>query len=44
MCVFDEVEGWNTLPYLGLGEFYCDYGDYEYYITAPAEMISVWFR
>jgi Peptidase family M1 domain len=39
MCVFDEVEGWNTLPYMGLGEFYCDYGDYEYYVTAPAEMI-----
>jgi len=39
MCVYDEVEGWNTLPYMGLGEFYCDYGDYEYYITAPAEMI-----
>jgi hypothetical protein len=39
MCVFDEVEGWNTLPYMGLGEFYCDYGDYEYFVTAPAEMI-----
>ncbi len=39
MCVYDDVEGWNTLPYLGLGEFYCDYGDYDYYITAPAEMI-----
>ena len=39
MCVYDEVEGWNTLPYMGLGEFYCDYGDYEYYVTAPAEMI-----
>lgn len=39
MCVYDDVEGWNTLPYLGLGEFYCDYGNYEYYITAPAEMI-----
>ena len=39
MCVFDDVEGWNSLPYMGLGEFYCDYGDYEYYITAPAEMI-----
>ena len=21
MCVYDEVEGWNTLPYMGLGEF-----------------------
>ncbi|MCJ7758536.1 MAG: M1 family metallopeptidase, partial [Gillisia sp.] len=39
MCVYDDVEGWNTLPYLGQGEFYCDYGNYDYYITAPAEMI-----
>jgi hypothetical protein len=38
MCVYDDVEGWNTLPYMGLGEFYCDYGDYDYYITAPASM------
>jgi hypothetical protein len=39
ICVYDDVEGWNTLPYMGLGEFYCDYGDYDYYITAPSEMI-----
>jgi hypothetical protein len=39
MCVYDDVEGWNTLPYMGLGEFYCDYGNFDYYITAPAEMI-----
>src|SRR5450755_2076216 len=39
MCVYDDVEGWNTLPYLYLGEFYCEYGDYDYYITAPSEMI-----
>ncbi len=39
MCVYDDVKGWNTLPYLGTGEFYCEYGNYEYYITAPAEMI-----
>ncbi|MFI5137584.1 MAG: hypothetical protein ACHQIM_07135 [Sphingobacteriales bacterium] len=38
MCVYDDAEGWNTLPYMGLGEFYCDYGDYDYYITAPANM------
>ncbi len=38
MCVYDDVQGWNTLPYLGTGEFYCDYGNYDYYITAPAEM------
>ncbi len=41
MCVYDDVSGWNTIPYLGLGEFYCDWGNYEYYITAPANMI-VW--
>jgi hypothetical protein len=39
MCVFDDLNGWNTLPYLGDGEFYCEYGDVDYYITAPADMI-----
>ena len=39
MCVYDDMKGWNTLPYFGTGEFYCEYGNYEYYITAPAEMI-----
>ena len=41
MCVFDDIEGWNTLPYLGAGEFYLDYGDYDYTITAPANQIVV---
>ena len=41
MCVYDDIEGWNTLPYMGLGEFYCDYGDFDYYITAPANMLVV---
>ncbi|RZA02466.1 MAG: M1 family peptidase [Sphingobacteriaceae bacterium] len=41
MCVYDDVEGWNTLPYMGLGEFYLEYGDFDYYITAPANMIVV---
>ncbi len=39
MCVYDDTEGWNTLPYMGLGEFYCEYGNFEYFITAPASMI-----
>ena len=39
MCVYDDAEGWNTLPYMGLGEFYCEYGDFDYYITTPANMI-----
>lgn len=41
MCVFDDVEGWNTLPYLGAGEFYLDYGDFDFSITAPANMVVV---
>ncbi len=39
MCVYDDVQGWNTVPYTGLGEFYCEYGDFDYYITVPADMI-----
>ena len=41
MCVFDEVQGWNTLPYLGPGEFYLEYGDFDFTITAPASHIVV---
>jgi len=41
MCVYDDAEGWNTLPYMGLGEFYCEYGNYDYYVTAPANMLVV---
>lgn len=39
MCVYDAVKGWNTLPYTGLGEFYCEYGNFDYYVTVPANMI-----
>jgi hypothetical protein len=41
VCVYDDIDGWNTLPYMGLGEFYCDYGNFDYYITAPAAMTVV---
>jgi len=36
VAVFDDVVGWNTEPYLGAGEFYCEYGDFDVKITAPA--------
>jgi len=39
VCVYDDVEGWNTLPYMGMGEFYCEYGNFDYYVTVPAAMI-----
>jgi hypothetical protein len=41
MCVYDDVKGWNTLPYQGAGEFYLEYGDFEVAITAPAKHIVV---
>lgn len=39
LCVYDDVLGWNTLPYWGAGEFYCEYGDIDLAITAPASHI-----
>ena len=41
MAVYDDIRGWNTLPYLGAGEFYLEYGNTEFSITAPADMIIV---
>ena len=41
MCVYDDIEGWNVLPYLGAGEFYLEYGNFEYAITVPASHIVV---
>ncbi len=39
MCVYDDIRGWNTLPYQGAGEFYCEYGDFDYVVTVPWNMI-----
>lgn len=41
MAVLDDVQGWNTLPYLGAGEFYLGYGDFNYKITVPYDHIVV---
>ena len=41
MAVYDDVLGWNTLPYLGAGEFYLEYGDIDYSITTPSNMVVV---
>src|ERR1041384_8727359 len=38
-AVYDDVRGWNTEPYLGQGEFYLEYGDYNLSITVPAGYI-----
>ena len=37
--VYDDVRGWNTEPYLGQGEFYLEYGDFNLSVTLPAGYI-----
>jgi Peptidase family M1 domain len=39
MAVYDDVLGWNNIPYMGASEFYLEYGNFDYSITAPANMI-----
>jgi hypothetical protein len=39
MCVYDDSQGWDTLPFLGSGEFYLEYGDIDYEVTVPSDMI-----
>lgn len=39
VAVYDDVRGWNTEPYLGQGEFYLDFGDYNLSLTVPAGYI-----
>jgi hypothetical protein len=41
MYVYDDVNGWNPLPYYGQGEFYLNYGNYDVEITAPADLVVV---
>lgn len=35
IAVYDDVNGWDTDPYMGNGEFYMDYSDYDVKITVP---------
>lgn len=41
MAVYDDVRGWNNLPYLGQAEFYLEYGDIYYELTVPYDHIVV---
>lgn len=41
MAVYDDVLGWNTIPYLGASEFYLEYGNIDYSVTAPAGLVVV---
>ncbi len=40
MCVYDDLRGWDTAPYLN-SEFYLEYGDFDYAITVPSNMLIV---
>src|SRR2546423_12757398 len=39
MVVYDDVHGWNPLPYIGAGEFYLEYGDFDVTLTLPAGFV-----
>lgn len=39
LAVYDDVRGWNTEQYLGQGEFYLEYGNFEVSLTVPANML-----
>lgn len=38
MAVFDDLRGWDPAPYLAQ-EFYLEYGNFDYFITVPSDMI-----
>ncbi|MFT4203580.1 MAG: M1 family metallopeptidase [Chitinophagaceae bacterium] len=41
MCVYDDIVGWNTMPFIGSGEMYMDYGDIDYTLTVPSGLLLV---
>ncbi|HET8551590.1 MAG TPA: M1 family metallopeptidase [Gammaproteobacteria bacterium] len=40
LCVYDDLRGWNTLPFTN-NEFYLEYGNIDYSVTVPWNMIVV---
>lgn len=41
LAVYDDVHGWNALPYLGTGEFYTNFGNYDLRLTVPRSHLVV---
>lgn len=39
MFVYDDVRGWNVMPYLGQGEFYLEYGSFDVALTVPRDFV-----
>lgn len=41
LYVYDDVHGWNPLPYLGQGEFYLEFGTFDVALTVPRDYLVV---
>jgi hypothetical protein len=41
IAVYDDIDGWDTVEYEGMVEFYNDFNDYQVSITVPGDF-SVW--
>ncbi|HYK83322.1 MAG TPA: M1 family metallopeptidase [Gemmatimonadales bacterium] len=39
VAVYDDVRGWNSEQYLGQGEFYLEYGDFDVALTVPRSFV-----
>ncbi|MEO8579648.1 MAG: M1 family metallopeptidase [Gemmatimonadales bacterium] len=39
MAVYDDVRGWNHEPYIGAGEFYLEYGNFDVSLEVPEKYI-----
>jgi hypothetical protein len=39
MFTYDDVEGWNQSPFLGQGEWYLEFGDFDVSITVPRKYV-----
>src|SRR5213075_169104 len=39
LAVYDDVHGCNHEPYIGAGEFYLEYGDFDVSLTVPATYV-----
>src|SRR5438034_8947785 len=40
-AVYDDVHGWNHEPYIGAGEFYLEYGNFDVTLTVPfADLVA----
>lgn len=41
IAVYDDIDGWDTIPHTGIHEFYNDFCDFDLNITVPKDFI-VW--